>query len=130
VSEDSLELNEALHFPKSAKDRFTMSNAANWKTAHKDSAYRSSPPKQQEPTFNQQALQGKTVFMFKPTKLSSALSEHVTPEKQKSAEVTVEISVDLSKRDLSVVPPLETFLTGSAPTVIDLSGNKLAEVPA
>ena len=105
VSDDSFDIKRTLEFPKSSqaksKDRLLANTTLNWTSVEKSkipsqlrgqplvnmALYKSSPPKPSAdatPIFNAGAITGKSVFMFKPMKLSSALSEYsVTPQKEK-----------------------------------------------
>ncbi|TNV74701.1 hypothetical protein FGO68_gene6590 [Halteria grandinella] len=75
--------------------------------------------------------------MFKPSKLSSAHTDNATtPEKvggeSKAADLQVEITLDLSSKELQYLPKIQTLLLQGSqppPTIIDIRKNQIKSLP-
>lgn len=65
---------------------------------------------QNPPQIHTSQIKGKTVFMFKPAKLSSALTENTTTPEKKQDDIHLDITLDLSDRGFNIVPHLQTVL--------------------
>ena len=71
------------------------------------------------------------MFMFKPAKLSSVLTESQTTPVKGDRQLLIDITMDLSNRSLKEIPIIGTFINGeTAPTIIDLRNNLIEQLPS
>lgn len=78
--------------------------------------YKSSPTKMKFNQSGPHSSKGKSVQMFKPMKLSSAHNEDgESPDKgtnpENNKDLHIDITMDLSSRDLKAVPILDTLIS-------------------